>query len=114
MHGVRFAKIGIVTNVDIVLLLMCVIKKEEHLGCQYIFYNPIFQFGTILQGPSNTFPILELFNDATGKEIYTNTEDSDYFPSKIFTCLIQSGIFHFLPTYTRQVFLLRSTLSCQP
>ncbi len=42
-----------------------------------MFSNPLFQFGQILEDPSNTFSIKELFDDAVGDGI---CEDSDWFP----------------------------------
>ncbi len=44
------------------------------------FYSPLFEFVIILEDPSNTSSILELFDNAIGKEIYNeNFKDSDWF-----------------------------------
>ncbi len=46
-----------------------------------MFYNTLIEFGQILEDPSNFFSILELFDNAIGKEIYNEKiEDSDWFP----------------------------------
>ncbi len=46
-----------------------------------IIYNPLFEFFTILEDPSNKSSTLEPFDNIIGKEIYNNdVEDSDWFP----------------------------------
>ncbi len=45
-----------------------------------MFYNTLFEFGTIFEDPSNMPSILELFDNAAGKEIFNkDIEDSDWF-----------------------------------
>ncbi len=49
--------------------------------CQHMFYNFLFEFGTILEDPSNTSSILELFDHTVGKEnLNKDIDDSDWFP----------------------------------
>ncbi len=48
-----------------------------------MFYGPLFEFCSILEDPSNTSSILELFDNVVGKEIYNkDIEYSDWFPIK--------------------------------
>ncbi len=46
-----------------------------------MFYNPLFEFSIILEDPRNTSLILELFDNAIGKEfVNKDIKDSDWFP----------------------------------
>ncbi len=84
-------------------------QDKPSIGCgedvKNMFCNPLFEFGKIHEDQSNTFSIIELFDTAIGKEIYTkDVEDSDWFPIKDeHYYMMQSGIFHFLPTNIKQV-----------
>ncbi len=53
------------------------------IGYEEDFYkNPLFEFETILEDPSNISSIQELINYAVEKEIDDkNIVDTDYFPS---------------------------------
>ncbi len=43
-----------------------------------MFYNPLFEFDTLLEDPSNTSSILDLFENGIGKENYNkDIKDSD-------------------------------------
>ncbi len=62
-------------------------QDKPSIGCgkdvNQMFYNPLFQFGQILEDPSNTSSILDLFDDAIGNGIYDKyINDSDWFPIK--------------------------------
>ncbi len=85
-----------------------------------MFYNPLFEFETILEDPSNASSILELCDDVMGKEIYSkDIADSDYSSIKEkFYFLHAIRHIPFLPTNTRQVTFAMEcqamkTITCQ-
>ncbi len=49
-------------------------QDKLSIGCgevdNHMFYNHLFEFCSIIRNPSNTSSILELIDDAMGKEIY--------------------------------------------
>ena len=55
-------------------------QDKPSIGCgedvNNMFYNPLFEFGTILEDLSSTFSIIELFDNAIGKEIYNEEFDT--------------------------------------
>ncbi len=56
------------------------------IGCGEVandmFYNPSFEFVSIISDPSNTSSILELFDDVAGNMYYKPINDSGYFHIK--------------------------------
>ncbi len=69
-----------------------------------MFYNPLFEFETILEDQIKTSSILELFDDVMGKKCTAKMlKIQNIFLSKTnINIWMQSGTFHFLPTNIRQ------------
>ncbi len=62
-------------------------QDKPSIGCgeevSNMFYNTLFQFGSILDDPSNTLSIIELIDNTIGYGIYNkDIKDSNWFPIK--------------------------------